>query len=134
MIDSEHIKELFAAFAPVSVRRMFSGAGVFTEGLMIAIVVDGVIYLKVATQDIAAFEREGCGPFSYATKEGTRSLASYWRMPDRFYDDPDELAQWARRAYAAAQAGRTKQRGVTPRVRSRRASKNTPTRGRSRAG
>jgi DNA transformation protein len=27
---------------------------------------------------------------------------SYWRAPDRLYDDPDELARWARDALAAA--------------------------------
>ena len=28
---------------------------------------------------------------------------SYRRMPERLYDDPDELATWARAALAAAQ-------------------------------
>jgi DNA transformation protein len=28
---------------------------------------------------------------------------SYRKMPERLYDDPDELAQWAARALAAAQ-------------------------------
>jgi DNA transformation protein len=27
---------------------------------------------------------------------------SYWRLPDRLYDDPDELATWARESLAAA--------------------------------
>jgi DNA transformation protein len=27
---------------------------------------------------------------------------SYWRLPDRLYDDPEELAAWARRALAIA--------------------------------
>jgi DNA transformation protein len=31
---------------------------------------------------------------------------SYRRMPDRLYDDPDELAAWARDALAAARRGR----------------------------
>src|SRR5919206_330701 len=34
---------------------------------------------------------------------GEDKLTSYWRMPDRLYDDPDELARWARDANAAAQ-------------------------------
>jgi DNA transformation protein and related proteins len=29
-------------------------------------------------------------------------LTSYWRLPDRLYDDADELAQWARHALKAA--------------------------------
>ncbi len=110
-VDPEHIAELFAEFGRVSVRRMFSGAGVFADGLMIALVVRGVVYLKADEAIIPEFEREGLGPFTYQTKTGTRSLNSYWRMPERLYDEPDELAVWARRSLEAArrkEAGKTK--------------------------
>ena len=49
---------------------------------------------------IPAFEVEGLSAFTYATKNGEHKLTSYWRMPDRLYDDPQELAQWARAAHA----------------------------------
>jgi DNA transformation protein len=101
--DPDYITELFAGFGPVVVRRMFSGAGVFADGLMIALVVDGVIFLKADETLVPQFEREGLSPFSYKTKEGRRTLMSYWRMPERLYDDPDELAVWARQSMAAAQ-------------------------------
>lgn len=103
-LDPDHITELFAAFGPVSVRRMFSGAGVFADGLMIAIANNGVIFLKTDAAGAAAFEREGCKPFSFAKKSGRVQSTSYWRMPERLYDEPDELAIWARRALAVAQA------------------------------
>ena len=87
---------------------MFSGAGVFADGLMIALVVDGVIYLKADDSIVPLFEREGLAPFSYKTRDGKRTLTSYWRMPERLYDDPDELARMgarvARRRRARAQA------------------------------
>ena len=54
---------------------------------------------------VPAFEREGCAPFEYGTKTGKRAIMSYWRLPDRLYDDPDELAQWARAALAVAHKG-----------------------------
>ena len=101
-MDSDDIRALFAGFGPVAVRRMFGGAGVFADGLMIALVSDGVLHLKADAQTIPAFEREGQGPFTYATKHGTRSLTSYWRMPDRLYDDADELARWAHDAFGVA--------------------------------
>ena len=100
--DQDHIAELFAGFGPVAVRRMFSGAGIFAEGLMIALVVDGVIFLKADERTIPQFEREGLKPFSYRTSDGARTLNSYWRMPERLYDEPDELAGWARSAMEAA--------------------------------
>jgi DNA transformation protein len=106
--DPEYLSELFAGFGPVAVRRMFSGAGVFAEGLMIALVVDGVIFLKADDQTIPQFEGEGLSPFSYKTKGGRRTIMSYWRMPERLYDDPDELAVWARRSMAVAQRSGTR--------------------------
>jgi DNA transformation protein len=101
--DPEYIAELFGCFGPVSVRRMFSGAGVFADGLMIALVVDGVIFLKADEETIPQFEGEGLSPFSYRSKGGRRTIMSYWRMPERLYDDADELAVWARRSMAVAQ-------------------------------
>jgi DNA transformation protein and related proteins len=101
-MDAETIRELFAVFGPVDVLRMFGGAGVFVEGRMIALVSREVIYLKADGETIPDFEREGLSPFSYATKDGERKLTSYWRMPDRLYDDAEELAQWARIARAVA--------------------------------
>jgi DNA transformation protein len=106
--DPDYIAELFTAFGPIKVRRMFGGAGLFADGLMIGLVDDGVIYLKADDHTIPAFESESLGPFTYETKSGTHTLASYWRMPERLYDDPDELARWARQALDVAR--RTVQR------------------------
>jgi DNA transformation protein len=100
--DPDHIKELFAQFGPVAVRRMFGGAGIFADGLMIAIAVNGTIFLKVDDQTVPRFEREGLEPFSYQTRHGTRSIKSLWRVPERLYDDPSEFSDWARDAMAAA--------------------------------
>jgi DNA transformation protein len=101
-MDGEAIVELFAEFGPVSVRRMFGGAGVFVDGLMIGLVSDGVIYLKADSETIPGFESEGLRPFSYSTRNGAHTLTSYWRMPERLYDDAEELARWARAAHAVA--------------------------------
>ena len=60
-----------------------------------------VIYLKADEQSIPAFEAEGLAPFSYEAKN-KRVVTSYWRIPDRLYDDPEELAQWSKQAVAAA--------------------------------
>ena len=101
-MDAESVRELFREFGPVAVRRMFGGQGIFVDGLMIALISADVIYLKADAETIAAFESEGLAPFSYPTKGGERTLDSYWRIPDRLYDDSEELARWARVAHAAA--------------------------------
>ena len=99
----DDIQELFSAFGAVVVRRMFGGAGIYADGTMFALVADSVIYLKADELSTPAFERENLAPFTYETKDGKRGIVSYRRMPERLYDDPDELATWARAALAAAQ-------------------------------
>ena len=99
---------MFMGFGPVTVRRMFGGAGIFADGLMIGICHEGVVYLKADDTTRPEFEREGLGPFTYATLGGERALTSYWRMPERLYDEPDELARWAGTALACARRKATK--------------------------
>jgi DNA transformation protein len=101
-MDSDDIIELFAAFGRVRARRMFGGFGIYADGLMFALATGGAIYLKADDETSAAFVREGMGPFTYRAKGRGRTSLSYWRLPDRLYDDPDELAGWARTAHAVA--------------------------------
>ena len=106
-MDPEFIRDLFAQFRPVSMKRLFGGAGLYAEGVMFGLVFDGAIFLKVDEASIPDFEREGSRPFVYTRAKspgrvGRHSL-SYWRLPERLYDDPDELVMWAERALAIAE-------------------------------
>jgi DNA transformation protein len=101
----QDIRELFASFGTVVVRRMFGGAGIYTQETMFALLHDGVIYLKADPHNAPAFAAENLAPFTYTTRNGKRAVMSYRRMPDRLYDDPDQLAAWAGAALAAARRG-----------------------------
>ena len=135
-MSPDDIRELFAAFGPVVVRRMFGGAGIFADGTMFALVHDGVIYLKADERTAPAFEREALGPFTYMRRGELASLSSYRRMPDRLYDDPAELAVWARDALAAASRPPRKRRAARVSARARRgsAAPAVPYRGRGCSG
>jgi DNA transformation protein len=118
-LDPEFVRELFSQFRPVTMKRLFGGAGLWSEDLMFGLVFDGAIYLKVDETSIPDFQREGSQPFVYRRAKspgriGRHSL-SYWRLPERLYDDPDELAVWAGRALAIAQ-----RKKLAPRKRSKR--------------
>jgi DNA transformation protein len=110
-VDADFIRELFSGFRPVDVRRMFSGAGIFCDGRMFGLVVDDVIYLKVGDLNEPDFEREKLPPFQYKARSGKRVVMSYRRMPERLYDDPEELSQWARKSLQAAQEKAAPKRG-----------------------
>lgn len=113
MSDPDFIRDLFAPFRHVAVKRMFGGAGLYADGLMFGLVFADVIYLRVDAASIADFEREGSAPFVYPLAKRRPGHASrhFWRLPERLYDDPDELAVWAGRALAVAEGRRRAPRG-----------------------
>jgi DNA transformation protein len=98
------LDEQLAGIGPVSIRRMFGGAGVFADGIMFALVSDDTLYFKVDETTRADFEAEGMGAFTYATKDGRNTLMSYWRAPERLFDEPDEMLAWARKALTIARS------------------------------
>lgn len=108
-IDAEAIGELFAAFGQVAVRRMFGAGGIYFDGVFFALIDEGVIYLKADDETSKRFVAEGCKRFSYTTRQRTVDT-NLWRMPERLYDDPDELADWARQAHAVALRSKMKKK------------------------
>ena len=77
---------------------------------MFGLVDDERIYFKTSEETAQAFIAEGCGPFTYQMKKGEGILTSYYALPDRLYDDPEELAEWARAAFAVALQSPTAQK------------------------
>ena len=105
--DPHRFDDLFHYFGRVSVRRMFGGEGIFVGDLMIGIVVDDQIYLKVGDGNRADFEVEATKPFTYTRGEERNATSlSYYTVPERLLDDPEEFGQWARKAHAAAIAAK----------------------------
>ena len=86
---------------------MFGGEGIFVGDLMIGIIVDDQIYLKVGEGNRASFEAEGAKPFTYRRgKERNATSLSYFTVPERLLDDPEEFGPWARKAHEVALAAR----------------------------
>ncbi len=98
----DFVAEALEEFGPVDTRRMFGGAGLFREGLMFALIADEQLYFKTDEANRADFEAEDCAPFVYETKDGKRSVMSYTLAPERLYDDREEMAVWAKKAFDAA--------------------------------
>ncbi|MHA1547987.1 MAG: TfoX/Sxy family protein [Alphaproteobacteria bacterium] len=113
MADSFHdfLEELFAPLDGVSLKRMFGGVGVFKDGVMFGLVADDALYLKVDTTNQLRFEAEDSAPFVYNNK-GKSMTMSYWRLPDRLYDEAEDFNIWAGEAFAVAVRGKTSGKSV----------------------
>lgn len=105
---AEHLTDLLDPLGGVTMRRMFGGLGLWRHGLMFALVADDVLYFKADGETIPEFEAEGGVPFSYGTKTGRTTITSYWRVPERLFDEPDEFLDFARKACAASERANVK--------------------------
>jgi DNA transformation protein len=89
---------------------MFSGFGISADGTNFALALRGGLYLRADEQTIPRFEAEGSKPFQYQTRAKTVTVASYWTLPERLYDDPEDMTDWARASLAAAQRAALRKR------------------------
>jgi DNA transformation protein len=99
---AEFLREQLAPLGRVTMRRMFGKTGVFCDEVMLGMVTENTLYFRVDDDNRATFkEAQSFPPLNYAKKGSTIDLA-FWRVPERLFDEPDELVIWARAALAAA--------------------------------
>ncbi len=98
---AEFLREQLAPVGRVTMRRKFGKTGVFCEGLMLGMVTENTLYFRVDDHNRATFEEaESLPPLNYK-KQGNTIDLSFWRAPERLFDEPDELVTWARAALAS---------------------------------
>jgi len=98
-VDS--LQEIFERFGRIEARRMFGGHGIYHDGRMFALVLRDTLYLKSDAGNVADFDRLQLPPFRFERDGKTMSM-SYRQAPADLFEDRDEAAQWARRAWEAA--------------------------------
>jgi DNA transformation protein len=119
------LQEQLEPLGRITFRRMFSGAGVYCDGVIFGLILRDTLHFKVDDGNRAAYEAEGMEPFSYEAQGKIRQVGAYWRVPERLFDEPDEMLDWARAALAAGRraaadkAGNKARAGKPPQKRRR---------------
>jgi DNA transformation protein len=100
-MDNVEIEEVFSSLGPVGIKRMFSGKGIYHQGVIIALYLFDELMLKADAQSAPAFSAAGARQWVYQ-REGKNPVAMpYWSVPEDAFDDPDEMAKWVRLAFEA---------------------------------
>jgi DNA transformation protein len=101
-MDNDAIGDLFSGLGPVEIRRMFGGKGIYHNGVIVAIELRGDLMLKADAELAPEFAAAGCQQWTYTgSRHGKLVSMPYWSLPDGAADDPDEMAVWAKKSYAA---------------------------------
>lgn len=97
----EFISEQLERLGPVRTRRMFGGMGLYLDDMMFGVIFGEELYFKVDDRNRGDYEDEGMGPFTYEMSNGKTGSLNYYEVPERLYDDGDELVEWARKSVDA---------------------------------
>ena len=100
--DIAWFRELLEPLGRITVRRMFGGAGLYVDGLIVGLEIEGTLYLKTDASSRDLFANAGGRPFVYDGKDKQVTVASYWTPPDEAMDSPEAMRPWARLALEAA--------------------------------
>ena len=99
---TEFLREQLAPLGHITMRRMFGKTGVFCDGFMLGMVTDNTLYFRVDDHNRAAFSEAAAFPPLNYRKRGELIDLSFWRAPERLFDEPEEFVAWAEAALAAA--------------------------------
>lgn len=99
---AEFVRDQLRGWAPVTVRPLFSGWGIYNGPIMFGLIARDAIYFRTDDANRPDFEAAGMEPYRYAMPNGKTMTMSYSQVPAEAMEDAEELAAWARKAHQAA--------------------------------
>lgn len=97
----EYLKELLEWLPQLRAKRMFGGAGLYSDEIFFAIADDAGLYLKADATSVEFYRNGGGEQFTYESK-GKISKMNFWLVPADVLEDDDELRTWVRVALDTA--------------------------------
>jgi len=97
----EFVLDQLRGLDDLSSRAMFGGYGLYQDGAFFGILFKGRLYFKTDATTVKEYRRRGMKPFRPNTRQ---TLKNYYEVPVEIIEDPDCLAEWARRAFTISAA------------------------------
>jgi DNA transformation protein len=97
----QYILEQLAGLRGVVARRLFGGAGFYSNELFFGLLMEDTLYFRVNDANRADYEALGMRRFQPYEDKAHLSF-NYYTVPAHVLEDPDELVAWARRSLDAA--------------------------------
>lgn len=64
------VYDVLGHISGITTKKMFSGSGIYLDGVIVAFVTDGELYFKSDDSLKGKYLTEGCHPFAYTRKDG----------------------------------------------------------------
>lgn len=94
-----YVEDLFAHLGRIRVRKMFSGAGIYSGEDMFALIDKDKVYVKSDDALKARLQSEGGEPYEWTNPSTGKTIKmSYVSLPIDTLDNRDEASAWGRKA------------------------------------
>ena len=98
----DYLADVLTTLGKLETKRVFGLDGIKFDGVLLGFVIDEQLFLRTDVESCGDYVAEGGAPYTFSKRSGAKIITSYYRLPDRLYDEPEELVRWAHRARAAA--------------------------------
>ena len=98
-----YVLEQLARLEDVSWRRMFGGAGLYSDGYFFGLIADDVLYLRVDDSNRANYTGRDMSAFRPYADRPEVSM-TYFEVPADVLEEAEALVSWARASVAVARA------------------------------
>ncbi|MEJ2454044.1 MAG: TfoX/Sxy family protein [Candidatus Thiodiazotropha sp.] len=88
-----YLHDLLGWLPRLRIKRMFGGAGLYSDECFFAIADDGDLYLKADSESVSFYRQGDAEQFMYESK-GKLSRMNFWSVPADIQEDPDQLRRW----------------------------------------
>ena len=96
------VYDVFAGIPGITSRKMFSGYGIYKDGIIFAIIAGSDVYFRTDDKTRPLFEKYGSEPFSYERLGKIAVLKNYWRLPEEIMEDHEKVFEWVLSAVEAS--------------------------------
>lgn len=95
------MNEVFFDIPGIRSRAMFSGHGIYKDGVFFALISGEKLYFKVDDSNRADYQKYKSKPFVYGRPNGKKIEMSYRQLPDTIMEDRDALPEWIEKSIQA---------------------------------
>ena len=93
------VYDILSSFENITIKRMFSGWGIFWHGVIVGFVANGEFYTKGNKAIRLRLEQEGSHPFTYEKTTGKTYEMMYFSVPEEIFENPEKMRERLEEAF-----------------------------------
>jgi len=87
------VEDILGHIDGITSKAMFSGHGIYLDGIIVGIIAEGELYLKADKELMAKYKKEGLYPFTYTGNKDKVYEMAYMSVPLETLEDREKIQE-----------------------------------------